>query len=60
MTKATKKELIKILTDIKVGNWVLTGYKGNFEDAKRTISRNLKVFTIAELETKIQNITVVS
>jgi len=55
----TKDELIEILSDIKIGNWILTGFTGNKKEAKKSIAKNLRVFTVEELRTKIENITAV-
>ncbi len=56
--KMKKTDYIKILAKLMVGNWVLTGYRGDIEKAKASREKQLRVFTVAELKIKIDNLTI--
>lgn len=54
-----KTELAKELTNIKIGNWILTGFKGNIEKAKKSIFRTCMNKTVNELKISLENIKIV-
>lgn len=56
--KSAKLSLAKSLAKLMVGNWVITGYKGNVEEAIIAKTKINMGFTIAELETKLEHLTV--
>jgi hypothetical protein len=56
----TKAQLANQLTEIKYGNWVLTGFKGDEKETKKSIFKICMGMTIKELNIALDNISIVS
>ena len=55
----TKVELAKTLADIMVGNWILTGFKGDAKEARKSIFKSKMSLTKTQLISFIENTTIV-